>query len=151
MADYITYCSGKLPSEDELRNLYGLLGWTAYIDDMKSAMSGLSGSLAVYTAWADGRLTGMLRLIGDGHTVAYVQDLLVKPGFQNRGIGTALMRMFLNQYGHVRQKVLLTDIETPAAIRFYERLGFAATASVGCVAMIWIKGLADEAAQTDNS
>ena len=147
----ITYCGEKLPCEDELRGLYGSLGWTAYIDDMKSAVSGLCGSLAVYTAWADGKLIGMLRIIGDGHTVAYVQDLLVEPGFQNRGIGTELMRMFLNQYGHVRQKVLLTDVETPAAIRFYERLGFVATASVGCVAMIWMGGLADEAAQTDNS
>ncbi len=149
--DDITYCSGKLPCEDELFELYGSLGWTAYINDMKSAMSGLGGSLAVYTAWADGKLIGMLRLIGDGHTVAYVQDLLVEHGFQNRGIGTALMRMFLNQYGHVRQKVLLTDVETPAAIKFYERLGFVVTGNVGCVAMIWIGGLAGEAAQTGNN
>ena len=36
----ITYCGEKLPCEDELRGLYGSLGWTAYIDDMKSAVSG---------------------------------------------------------------------------------------------------------------
>ncbi len=149
--DDITYCSGKLPCEDELFGLYGSLGWTAYVDDMKSAMSGLRGSLAVYTAWADGKLIGMLRLIGDGHTVAYVQDLLVEPGFQNRGIGSALMLMFFNQYGHVRQKVLLTDVKTPAAIRFYERLGFVVTGNVGCVAMIWIGGLTDGAAQAGKS
>lgn len=149
--DDITYCSGKLPCENELFGLYGPMGWTAYIDDMESAMAGLRGSLAVYTAWADGKLIGMLRLIGDGHTVAYVQDLLVERGFQNRGVGTALMRMFLNQYGHVRQKVLLTDIATPAAIRFYERFGFVVTGNVGCVAMIWISGSAGGTARTGNS
>lgn len=31
----------------------------------------------VLTAWSDDKLVGILRIVGDGYTIVYIQDLLV--------------------------------------------------------------------------
>ena len=53
----------------------------------------------------------------------YLQDVLVDPKYQKKGIGRVLVQKALNRYNHVRQKVLLTD-NKPEQLRFYESLGY---------------------------
>ena len=40
---------------------------------------------------ADGNILGMGRIVGDGAVICYVQDLIVVPEAQNRGIGSKLL------------------------------------------------------------
>jgi GNAT superfamily N-acetyltransferase len=61
--------------------------------------------------------------VGDGLTIVYLQDLLVRPEAQRGGIGRDLLTHLLEPYADVRQKVLLTDTE-PTQRAFYEALGF---------------------------
>lgn len=75
------------------------------------------------SAWDGGELVGLVRIIGDGLTIIYVQDILVLNTYQNQGIATELMKQILNKYSHVRQKVLLTE-EAPDVRHFYEKNGF---------------------------
>ena len=56
-------------------------------------------------------------------SVLYVQDILVEPGWQRRGVGRALMKAVLERYAHVLQVVLLTD-DGPEQLAFYRSLGF---------------------------
>ena len=74
-------------------------------------------------------LIGLARAVSDDATIAYIQDILVHPDYQGKGIGKALVSSILNRYAHVRQKVLLTD-DRPEQIHFYNTLGFSNTRSL---------------------
>lgn len=51
----------------------------------------------------------MVRVLGDGVTIVFFQDVLVHSDYQRQGIGTSLMKHVLDKYKHVRQKALMTD------------------------------------------
>ena len=72
----------------------------------------------------------LARVISDGATVCYVQDLLVHPDAQRTGVGRTLMLAVLKHFAGVRQKVLLTDDE-PGQRVFYESVGFRETRDHG--------------------
>ncbi|MDO5736796.1 MAG: GNAT family N-acetyltransferase [Propionibacteriaceae bacterium] len=61
--------------------------------------------------------------MGDGETIAYLQDILVHPRAQRTGLGRLLLAEAFEPFEHVRQKVLLTDDE-PRQQAFYEATGF---------------------------
>ena len=82
-------------------------------------------------AWEDGELAGLIRAVGDGATIVFIQDILVAPERQRRGIGTALLRAVLERFNGVRQIELTTD-DTPETAAFYRSLGFADFAGLGC-------------------
>jgi len=72
-----------------------------------------------------GSLVGLIRTVGDGISIQYVQDLLVLPEYQKRGIGSRLLRQVIEQSQEIRQFVLITDgsEENKAAIEFYQKQG----------------------------
>lgn len=93
----------------ELTALYDSVGWTTYTAN-PSVMAGLlTGAAWWCTAREAGELVGLIRVISDGISIAYVQDLLVHPAHQRAGIGSELMRRARATYPHVRQFVLVTD------------------------------------------
>ena len=95
-------------SEDVLR-LYASVGWTAYTDDPAALERGFRHSLLVLAAWEDGELAGLIRAVGDGASIVFIQDILVFPKYQRRGIGKALMCAMMERYRTVYQMELLTD------------------------------------------
>lgn len=107
----------------ELENLYSSVGWTAYTNDLDTLEKAINNSLVVITAWRNDKLVGLIRAIGDGYTILYIQDILVRPDFQNKNIGTNLMTRILNEFNDVRQKILLTE-DAPNVRHFYEKFGF---------------------------
>ena len=118
-----TYHSGVPPTQEELVELYDSVGWSAYTRDPARLAAAVGASLAVVTARQDGRLIGLARLVGDGQTIAYLQDILVAPDHQHRGIGRELLQRIFAPFSDVRQKVLITDDE-PSQRAFYESMGF---------------------------
>ena len=52
-------------------------------------------SLKIYAAYVNNKLAGIIRVVGDGASVVFVQDLLVYPECQRQGIGTALLKMIM--------------------------------------------------------
>ncbi|CAM3120289.1 GNAT family N-acetyltransferase [Leuconostoc gasicomitatum] len=119
----ISYKETKELSNNDLKKLYLSVQWFAYTDDMGTLKQAISNSLAVVSAWDNDKLVGLTRVVGDGSTIIYVQDLLVHPEYQNKRIGTIMLSMILDKYKQVRQKVLLTDDE-PIVRNFYENNGF---------------------------
>lgn len=127
-------CSKDLDSE--ILRLYESVGWTAYTDDREALQKGFENSMLTLTAYEDGRLLGLIRVVGDGHTVVLIQDILVFPEYQRRGIGSALLQAVLDRYSHVRQIQLLTD-NTEKTVAFYKSMGFADVCGSGdCVFMM---------------
>ncbi|MBR6029360.1 MAG: GNAT family N-acetyltransferase [Clostridia bacterium] len=117
--------------EDEIRCLYGAVGWTAYTENLHALEEGFRRALLVLAAWENHELLGIVRAVGDGATIVYVQDVLVRPDRQRQGIGTALLRAVLDRYADVRQIVLVTD-STAQTAAFYRSLGFAELSELGC-------------------
>ena len=122
----IEMTSGTIPARDELAGLYDAVGWAAYTNDLDALDRALRGSAHVVTARRDGRLVGLARVISDGATIAYLQDVVVRPDEQRGGVGRRLVTQAFEPFADVRQKVLLTDDE-PGQRAFYESLGFAET------------------------
>lgn len=108
---------------DKLEALYNDVGWSAYTNDLKVLKQAVLRSLDVITAWDDDKLVGLIRVVGDGQTILYIQDILVLNAYQNKGVATKLLQEMLSKYSNVRQKVLLTE-EAPDVRHFYEKNGF---------------------------
>ena len=123
MAGYAISESNKF-THTELVGLYASVGWTSYANDPETLARAVDQSSFVVSARdLTGQLVGLARAVSDDVSVCYLQDILVGPGQQRSGIGKALVDRMLERYGHVRQKVLLTDDE-PGQRAFYESLGF---------------------------
>ena len=132
--EYIDY------NEEEIRNLYTSVGWTAYTENMPALMQGYQNSLLVLAAYEGEELLGIIRAVGDGYTIVFVQDILVYPDKQRQGTGTALLKAVLEQYPKVRQFELVTD-NTPKTIAFYKSLGFSELSETGCCGFIRFGGV----------
>lgn len=118
-------------NEAEILGLYASVGWTAYTDDPAALRNGFANSLLALAAYEEAALAGLIRVVGDGHTIVFVQDILVRPQFQRRGIGSVLLQAVLNRYAGVRQIELFTD-DTPETAAFYRSMGFRELTELGC-------------------
>ena len=118
-------------SEDEMLRLYSAVGWTAYTANMQALEQGFRNSLRVLAAYENDELLGIIRAVGDGFTIVFIQDLLVFPEKQRQGIGTALVKAMLARYPDVRQIECTTD-RAPNTISFYKSLGFSEFSGTGC-------------------
>lgn len=117
--------------EDEIKRLYTEVGWAAYTENMEALEQGYKNSLLVLAAYENEELLGVIRVVGDGFTVVFIQDILVFPGKQRQGVGTALLKAVLEKYPDVRQIELTTD-NTPKTLAFYKSLGFSEFSEIGC-------------------
>lgn len=115
----------------EILPLYAGVGWSAYTDHPETLRQGFEHSLLTLAAYENGELLGIVRTVGDGYTVVFVQDILVFPEHQRKGIGSALLQAILDRYSHVRQIELATD-NTPETIAFYKSMGFREMSEIGC-------------------
>nr|WP_240613313.1 GNAT family N-acetyltransferase [Brachybacterium endophyticum] len=112
----------EVPAFEETLALYDAVGWDAYTEDPQTLGRALAGSTRVVTARQGERLLGIARVLSDGASIAYLQDVLVDPGSRHRGIGADLVRAALAPFAHLRQQVLLTDADASQRA-FYESLG----------------------------
>ena len=94
---------------EEIRRLYTEVGWKAYTENMAALELGYKNSLLVLAAYEGDELLGIIRVVGDGYTIVFIQDILVFPSKQRQGIGTALLKAVLEKYSDVRQIELTTD------------------------------------------
>ena len=71
---------------DEFNLLYDSVGWGAYDNEVsKKALDNTFYSISVYD---DNKIIGYGRLIGDTICFLYIQDIIVKPEYQGKKIGT---------------------------------------------------------------
>ena len=129
MSEEIRVSSESPIDQDELRELYSSVGWGAYTADIPALHKAIANSDHVVTARSGDLLIGLARVLSDDVSIAYLQDILVRPDYQHQGIGSRLLQECLDRYAHVRSKVLLTDdLETQH--RFYRSMGFTDTADL---------------------
>ncbi len=91
--------------------------------------------MLILGAYDNDKLVGVIRTVGDGFSVVFIQDILVSPEYQRRGIGTQLLHEIMNRFPDVYQMELMTD-NTPKTISFYQSAGFVRADDMGCCAFI---------------
>ena len=124
----------KYDSKD-IPKLYDSVGWSAYTDDLVALENGFNNSLKVLAAYKNDELVGIIRAVGDGYTVVFIQDILVLPEYQRQGIGSALLKAIVDCYPNVRQIQLTTDC-TEKTIAFYKSAGFIEFSEIDCCGFI---------------
>ena len=124
-------------SLDDVLHLYQAVGWTNYTNQPQMLAQALTHSLVIYLARDGEKIVGLVRLIGDGFSSVFVQDLIVLPTYQRQGIGSTLMKQALADYKDAYQVQLATD-ESEKTLGFYRSLGFETLSSFQCTGMIWV-------------
>ena len=122
---------------EDILHLYQAVGWTNYTNQPQMLEQALSHSLVIYLALDDDAVVGLIRLIGDGFSSVFVQDLIVLPSYQRQGIGSALMKEALEAYKDVYQVQLVTE-QTERTLRFYRSMGFEILSTYNCIGMTWV-------------
>lgn len=77
----------------------------------------------VFSAWYEGRLVGIARVLSDGVLYSVLCDLAVEPDVQGLGIGRRLADAVLDRFKDT-QIVLIGTGNRASAQRLYERYGF---------------------------
>ena len=124
-------------SIDDVLHLYQAVGWTNYTNQPQMLEQALSHSLATYLARDGEEMVGLVRLVGDGFSSVFVQDLIVLPSYQRQGIGSNLMKQALADYKDAYQIQLATE-QTEKNLGFYRSLGFETLSTYDCTGMIWV-------------
>ena len=112
-------------TEETFTELYSSVGWEPPCQEQ--IRIALQNSLATFTALADGRPVGMVRLIGDGGMSFYIKDFAVHPDYQAKGAGKMLLNaleQFIRDSIEPGWAVSLELISTKEALPFYRRMGF---------------------------
>ncbi|MFB6732662.1 hypothetical protein ACFCVW_30145 [Bacillus mobilis] len=79
----ITFNNCKAIQIEQLERLYTDVQWYAYTKDIEVPSQDIWQSLEVITAWVGEELVGLIRIVGDGLTSIYIQDILVLNAYQN--------------------------------------------------------------------
>ena len=124
----IDYRTDRDIRPEELFALAETQGW-GYDRPIDRNNQAIKGSIFVASARYEGRLVGLLRLVGDGAYCLHIADFIVHTEYQGKGIGTQLLEMSL-AYAHEHATGIddspgeFTLFANVSADRFYEKHGF---------------------------
>lgn len=111
--------------EKDIVNLYKAGGWWKPNDKPSSIKSILNGSFAVAVAidTSTRKAVGMGRLLSDGISDAYIQDIIVLPEYRQKGLGKSIVKTLVD-YCLKRNISWIALISEPGQEKFYKGLGF---------------------------
>ena len=133
----ITIRKQEIVKLEDVLHLYQAVGWTNYTNQPQMLEQALSHSLVIYLALDGDAVVGLIRLVGDGFSSVFVQDLIVLPTYQRQGIGSALMKQALGDFKGAYQVQLVTE-QTEKNVRFYRSIGFETLSTYNCIGMTWV-------------
>ncbi len=112
--------------KDDFIALYKDAGWwcSKYEEDLSFIDNILADSFSVAAVFdSDGRVLGMGRVLSDGCSDAYIQDVVVLSEYRKQGIGRAIIAFLIEELKkHGIDWIGL--IGEPGTETFYSRLGF---------------------------
>ena len=126
----------EIPAMTDLVALYSSVGWTNYTNNPTMLEEAVKASLWQLAVYDEKELVAYIRLVGDGHSVLLVQDLLVRPDHQRQGIGKKLLEEAFETFPHVYQRLLVTE-RSEKNLAFYQSRGFVELSEQACTGMIY--------------
>ncbi len=103
------------------------VGWKALTEEQ--AQKALQNSVLTVLAIEDGKPIGMGRIVGDGAVICYIQDLIVIPEYQGRGVGQAIIDSLIDYVKEIQLPDTQIMLDLMCAVGredFYKKNGFVA-------------------------
>lgn len=116
----MTYIFNKPVSVKALADLRESVGWNRMESEYKNHLLTSYYHIAVYEKEA---LIGYIDCVSNGVTDAYIQDLMVRPDYQGRGIGTDLMEKMID-YLKNKHIYMISVVFDESLKAFYKKFGF---------------------------
>jgi GNAT superfamily N-acetyltransferase len=110
---------------EEIVSLYKSAGWWQESPEARSIIPAMiRGSFCFMVARSlDGHIIGMARVISDGCSDAYIQDVTVLDAYRGQGIGSELVRR-LTKFCLSRKMGWIGLVSEPGTQSLYEELGY---------------------------
>jgi GNAT superfamily N-acetyltransferase len=111
------------PTLEEYQRLRGAVGWLDV--ETEAIETGLRSSLFSVCVILKDKVVGCGRVIGDSGIYFYVQDIIVLPQFQGKGIGRRIMDAIMEYLKtHACNGAFIGLMAAKGFSKFYERYGF---------------------------
>lgn len=114
---------GLLPYLNDLIYLHKDCKRLELLEDYEKLKRIYEKSFNVISAWYEEKLVGIVRLIGDGESIIYIEDIMVLKKFRRQKIGTYLIKTVLDKYKNV-DKIVLVCSEEDYLKNFFQKNGF---------------------------
>ena len=113
------------PTVSEYKRLRSIVGWWA-TDENATAVA-LKNSLFSVIALDLDIVIGFGRIVGDGGLYFYIQDLMIHPEFQNKGLGNSLMKELMDYIAaNAKPGAFIGLMAGKGLEKYYEKFGFKA-------------------------
>lgn len=115
----------KPPKAKEYNELRATVGWRIINEDL--AKIGLRHSLYAITFYHNDTLVAMGRVVGDMGIIFYLQDVIVHPDYQNKGLGNKVITNLLDYikgFKFGEEGVMIGLMSACGKEEFYEKYGF---------------------------
>jgi GNAT superfamily N-acetyltransferase len=113
----------RKPTPGELEELRKAVQWG--VPDREALEIGLFNSLFGVIVSIEGKVIGTLRIVGDGKTCFYLQDVIVHPSYQRKGIGKEMIMRAMNYVNDNACKGAVVGLmAAKGKEEFYEKYGF---------------------------
>jgi ribosomal protein S18 acetylase RimI-like enzyme len=114
----------RTPTIEEYFALRKGVGWMLFEEEMTA--KGLANALFSVCILHQGKVIGCGRVVGDGGLYFYVQDIIVSPDFQGKGLGKRLMQAIMAYLEiNARPGAFIGLMAAKGTNDFYAQFGFA--------------------------
>ena len=114
------YQYNETVSAKALSDLRESVGWNRMEDEYSNPLMTSYYHIAVYE---DDKMVGYIDSVSNGVTDAYIQDLMVHPDYQGKGLGTELMNQMI-AYLKENRIYIISVVFEESLKPFYDRFGF---------------------------
>ncbi len=113
----------RLPTVKEFKSLHTAVGWNN-VDDEGTATA-IRNSLFGITVLHGDKTVGTGRVIGDGTMYLYIQDIIVIPEYQGKGLGSIIMNAIMDYVASkARSHTFIGLMAAKDKAGFYVKYGF---------------------------
>jgi len=115
----------RSPTVAEYNKLRSLVGWEEK-DDIVADVA-LKNAVFSVVAVEQDTVIGFGRIIGDGGLYFYIQDMIIHPEFQNKGLGKSLMKELMGYINiNAKSGAFVGLMAAKGLEKYYESFGFKA-------------------------
>ena len=114
------YKYNEVIPEKALSDLRESVGWNRMEEEYANPLLTSYYHISVYE---NDQLIGYIDCVSNGVTDAYIQDLMVHPEYQGKGVGTELMNQMIT-YLKEKRIYMISVVYEESLKPFYEKFGF---------------------------
>ena len=113
----------KAPTVEQFLSFRQAAGW--HVPSADAVEEGLRNTRYSVCVEADGEVIGMGRVLGDGVLYFYIQDVIVMPEYQKKGVGTRLMDAIMAHIDKCAKPTAYIALFSAKGMEpFYSKYGF---------------------------